>query len=142
MFRIITILLIALGLAGCAKDGSLVLDSIPNSCSGTGHTFTWIKYGDSHLGALKLSEIGRKSEWRFRLQPDNPGGGIYSDKLVTISAKPSGPPQPWLSVSGKHSANPVLVLCVPDTLALHDVIEYMIEVEDVGMLDPRAEVVN
>lgn len=142
MIRTMIVLLVAVAVSGCAKDGKLVLDNIPNTCDGSGHTFTWIKYGDSHLGALALSKIGRKSEWRFRLIPDNPGGGTYADKVVTIAAKPGGTPQPWLSISGKHSVNPVLVLCVPDTLALNDTIEYMIEVQDVGELDPRARVVN
>jgi len=137
----------AVAFSGCAKDGELILNDIPNTCGGTGHTLTWIKYGDSHLGALALSKIGRKSEWWFKLQPDNPGGGAYADKVVTITAKPNPTPPPdneypWLSVSGRHSDDPVLVVCVPESLELNERFDYMIEVEDVGVLDPRAEVVN
>ena len=142
MIRAMTTLLVAAAISGCTSYGKLIETKVPNSCGGTGHAITWIKYGDSHIGALALTNIGRKSEWWFKLQPDNPGGGSYSDKLVTISAKPGGTPQPWLDISGKHSAGSVLVLCVPDTVPVGTIIEYMIEVQDVGLLDPRAEVVN
>jgi hypothetical protein len=142
MIRTMTVLLVAAAISGCTNYGKLIQTNIPNTCDGTGHSITWIKYGDSHVGALALTNIGRKSEWWFKLQPDNPGGGNYSDKIVTISAKPGGTPQPWLSISGAYSTGSVLVLCVPDTLPIGTTIDYMIEVEDVGLLDPRAEVVK
>lgn len=140
MKQIAIFLLAGIALTSCTIPGKLVINNVPNTCGGTGHSFTWIKYGDSHLGALAYTQIGRKSEWRFRLQPDMKGN--YEDKLVTISAKPGGAPQPWLSISGKFSSKKILVLCVPDTLTKGTTIDYMIEVEDVGELDPRAEVVN
>lgn len=142
MKNTLILLLAGFFLAACAKDGKLVVQDIPNTCGGTGYSFTWIKYGDSHLGALAFTQIGRRSEWRFRLQPDRPGGGTYSNKVVSISAKPGGSPQPWLSISGTYADDPVLVLCVPDALTVGTDIDFMIEVEDVGELDPRARVVN
>lgn len=128
-------------LSGCAQYGKLITSSLPNKCNGTGHSVTWIKYGDSHVGALAYTQIGRRAEWRFLLQPDRPGVGVYDDALVTITAKPTGASQPWLSISGRYSDGTGLVLCVPDSLVVGTTIDYMIEVENVGKLDPRAEVV-
>lgn len=132
----------ALALSGCVQYGKLVSMSVPNTCDGTGHSLTWIKYGDSHVGALALTKIGRKSEWRFKLQPDNPGGGVYANAVVRIKLKDTTDPTPWLDLSGKQVDNDFLVVCVPETLAKGDVIEYMITVDDVGQLDPRGVVDN
>lgn len=135
-------IILMLGLSGCVQYGKLISLDIPNTCDGTGHSLTWVKYGDSHVGALALTDIGRKSEWRFKLQPDSPGSGVYANTLVTIKLKDSTDPTPWLDLSGKQVDGDFLVVCVPETLALNEVIEYMISVEDVGQLDPRGVVVK
>jgi len=140
MRQFMTVLLATLLITGCATNGKLIASSVPNSCGSVGHTFTWIKYGDSHLGALALSDIGRSAEWRFRLIPDGGSGpNSYSNKVVTIIGEP--PNDTWLSVSGQHSSDPVLTLCVPASLAVGTDVKYMISVKDVGELDPRARVV-
>ena len=127
--------------SGCANSGKLILSSVPNSCGSVGHTFTWIKYGDSHLGALATSNIGRNAEWRFRLIPDSrPGPTPYTDAIVTITGKT--PADSWVNISGQHSANPVLILCVPNAITVGSQVNYMIDVQWVGVLDPRAEVVR
>jgi len=126
--------------SGCAKDGKLILSSVPNNCGSTGHTFTWIKYGDSHLAALELSNIGRDAEWRFRLIPDRGAGPIaYTDAIVTITGKTAA--DAWVNISGQHSTDPVLILCVPAGLVIGADVNYMIDVQWVGELDPRARVV-
>jgi hypothetical protein len=141
MRHFITVLLATLLISGCAKDGKLISSNIPNSCGSIGHTFTWIKYGDSHLGALAFSDIGRNAEWRFRLIPDRSSGpNAYTDAVVTISGKT--PADAWVSVSGQHSSNPVLIICVPAALTIGAEVNYMIDVQWVGELDPRAEVVR
>lgn len=135
-------LIAVLALSGCTHYGKLVKMKVHNTCGGKGYSLTWIKYGDSHVGALALTKIGRKSEWRFKLQPDSPGSGTYANALVTIKLKDTTDPTPWLDLSGKQVDNDFLVVCVPETLALGDVIEYMITVDDVGQLDPRGVVDN
>jgi hypothetical protein len=136
-----TVLLATLLITGCATNGKLIESRVPNSCGSVGHTFTWIKYGDSHLGALAFSKIGRNAEWRFRLLPDHSSGpNAYTDALVTISGKT--PADSWVSVSGQHSSNPVLILCVPEAIAINTDVNYMIDVQWVGKLDPRAKVVK
>ena len=141
MRQIMTVILIAMLFSGCAGNGKLILSSTPNTCGSVGHTITWIKYGDSHLGALALSDIGRSAEWRFRLIPDGGSGpNSYSNKLVTITGEP--PDNTWLSVSGQHSSDPVLTLCIPASLTVGTDVKYMINVKDVGELDPRADVVR
>ncbi len=141
MRKIMTVLLTTLLISGCAKDGKLIEISVPNTCGSVGHTFTWIKYCDSHLGALAISKIGRDAEWRFRLIPDGGSGpNSYTDAIVTISGKTGA--DAWVNVSGQHSTNPVLILCVPASLTVGSDVNYMIDVQWVGELDPRAEVVK
>lgn len=128
-------------ISGCTTYGKDLAASIPNSCGGTGHTLTWIQYGDSHLSALAMSDIGRKAEWRFLLQPERrPGPVPYTDAIVTVTGKT--PADAWVNVSGKHSDDPVMTLCVPDSLPVGTDVNYMISVQWVGELDPRAKVVR
>jgi len=141
MRQFMTVLLATLLISGCAANGKLISSRVPNTCGSVGHTFTWIKYGDSHLGALAFSDIGRSAEWRFRLIPDRSSGpNAYTDAVVTISGKT--PADAWVNISGKHSANPVLILCVPASLTVGSDVNYMIDVQWVGDLDPRAKVVK
>jgi len=141
MRQFMTVLLATLLITGCATNGKLIASSVPNSCGSVGHTFTWIKYGDSHLGALAFSKIGRNAEWRFRLIPDRSSGpNAYTDAVVTISGKT--PADAWVNISGKHSSDPVLILCVPESLTVGSDVNYMIDVQAVGELDPRAHVVK
>ena len=89
-----------------------------------------------------LSEIGRGSEWRFRLVPlSKSGEPDFDDATVKVKAKDLAT-YPWLDLSGSASVDGLLTVCVPDTLALDEEVAFMVEVESIGEIDPRAVVVN
>ena len=111
----LSLVILALGtLAGCAKEGKLILDSAANNCENSGYTFTVIHYGDSRLVVLPLSEIGRGYEWRFHLVPqqDSPSIAAIKEAEVTITG---GSNATWLNTSGKYNTGSVISICVPMT---------------------------
>ena len=138
MHRTILFAVLTIGLAGCATDGKLIKRDTLNDCPGdnTGLSNTPIVYGDSRLSALGTTDIARGSEWRLVLRPQGQG---WDDATVTISPKAGNPG--WISASGKRSKDRFLKICVPETAVGGEVYEYMITVDGVGVLDPRARMI-
>lgn len=150
MKTVFTILCSAILLAGCAvmpgaEEVQLSTTETENSatmlgCDEPSHETTWIRYGDSRLLAKPVTRIKNKSWWQFRLQPEhNPATdtGIvnYENALVTITSK--SPEQNWLSTSGRYADSPTLSVCIPDGFEPGTVIEFTINVQWAGTLDPR-----
>jgi len=165
MRRILTILLVTALFVGCA-DGKFRSKIIPSAaCGGTvdGYTVTYIAYGDSKLVVIPLSIISDQTEWRFILRPLKIGksGSVddYKGKKVTITGmSPADPPLPpdhnsWIDTAGTAPGNEIsgtyngaadhmLTACVkglPDTTR-GTTYKFVVDVQDVGTLDPRADV--
>lgn len=147
MKRIMPILLVAVIATAC--DGTFRARPFESSVCGervAGYTATFVAYGDSHLVVIPLSTISVDTEWRFILRPTDiskadPGLPLR-EKLVTISGKDS-PRDDWINVSGTYTGTSsdkhTLRLCVRPTVAA-DTYYYIVNVADVGQLDPRADV--
>jgi hypothetical protein len=105
-----------------------------------------VHYGDSQLKVTPpIFTIPRKTKIKFNLLPDkkpatDPAGVDYDLVEVTIKSKDLYA-HPWLQTSGTNDADGNLVVCVPSNATL-GVMEYLIQVDEVGTLDPRAEVEN
>jgi len=121
----------------------------------TGYTYTGIAYGDSKMVVIPISRIRAGTEWRFYLLPiDSLGGATqFGDALVTIDGKPAPytPPTPpanddWIDVSKSYNNATVagrsryIALCVPTDVEEHQVWQYLVKIETIGTLDPRAHV--
>lgn len=121
-------------LAACATPGKFSESrSISAECPG-GSAFVNVDYGDSFLkvNAVANTQLGGALEFRLRGLPG------YEDHLVTISGK--APKDNWISASGSESGRDnKLIVCVPPDLD-PDSYYYLVQVEDVGTLDPRVDV--
>lgn len=142
--------------AGCV-DGRFHKKTITGgACPGTvsGYTYTGIVYGESHLVVIPLSKIRAGTEWRFYLLPTDRSRGSSSTALasrkVIIDGKPAGPlppgPNQWILTDGDFAGGTpagnvrYLSQCVPATLVEGEEFEYLVDVEGIGTLDPRARV--
>lgn len=149
MIRITTALLGIVLLSGCAKEGQFIADNLPNSCSSTGHTFVFINYGDGYLTAKAVIKVKPGKELQYRLKPGSKTDLVkFRDSLVTITAKTApNPPFPappsdsvWLHKSGTYrGTGGVMTVCVPPN-PVGDKYYYTINVQNVGQLDPRADI--
>ena len=155
MNKLVVIVAILAGLAGCAT-GKLVKRNTPNGCCAdcTGFSYTPVAYGDSRLKVLTETEIGQGSAWRLRLKP----GEEFESARVTILPKDNGTSDEcetavsggtdWLKVSGSADKSadrdraPELEICVPLEVPIGCEYGYDVEVEGVGVIDPRARVVR
>ena len=147
MNKLATATLLAVSVAGCTPAGKLVNIDTPNECGagGTGFSRTPVMYGDSLLSVLGYTEIGKGSEWRLMLKPRQGDDPKYVNARVTIKAAPGGPA--WLEARGefdprKPAKENFLRICVPDSVERNDEYKYEVEVENVGVLDPRAKVIR
>ena len=144
MPRLVAILFIAGLFAGCATDGEFIKIDEPNTCNSTGWTLTTILYGDSHIVVIPVSEVVKGAEFRFILVPTkvSTDSRDYSD--VTVKVKGKRPQDAWfVEKEGKANLGDGTIRVCMDgtTLDTGDEIFYIVEVEDVGILDPRAKVI-
>lgn len=151
------ILVVAVIFAAC--DGTFRSRPFESTvCGGqvAGYTATIVAYADSSLIVIPLSKIHLNTEWRFVLVPKILGkslsGEDYKDKIVTIKGK--RPEDAWINTAGPSGGaitgtfetadDNMLTACVniaPEP-ALGTAYYYVVEVEDVGTLDPRADINN
>lgn len=143
MLRPIAMLFIAGLLAGCF-DGKFTKDDVPNTCGTTGWTVTAIHYGDSRIVVIPVSEVVKDAELRFVLWPasEKTDSKDYADVEVKVRGKP--PHDVWFEEEdGKANVGDGTIrVCIDGTTLVEgDEIFYVVEVEDVGVLDPRAKVI-
>lgn len=143
MFRITTAVFLALLLAGCA-DGKFVRIDEPNTCGTTGWTVTAIHYGDSRIVVIPVSEVVRDAEFRFVLVPASESTDTvdYQDVMVKVKGKP--PHDTWFDEAAGNASDGdgTIRVCVDGaSLVPGDEIAYLVEVDGVGVLDPRATVI-
>jgi len=100
-----------------------------------------IHYGDSQIKVTPpLYTINTKKKLKFRLIADNVKGPDkldYATVKVTIKSKDSS--NNWINTSGTENGTNPLVVCVPDFQA-NRTVTYLVEVDKVGVLDPRVDV--
>ena len=135
-------------LAAGAMTGCTTTTAFTTTCGGTsGFPATHIKYGDSQIVVQAKSNVRVDREFHFKLMPDRkPGDPVdYRDVLVTVSGKDAA--SSWISGSATFNTAPGAAHtffggCVPSTSVVGDVFTYDVKIQDVGNLDPRAEVVR
>lgn len=102
-----------------------------------------IEYGDSGI-TVDTKQVKRKSAFIIRLKPKS---DEYKDNVVTIDGKSvtpggAGVPSPdWLDTSDDYDTRKKFTYCTPDVPenTTQDY-KYSVEVEGLGMIDPRVEV--
>lgn len=124
--------------SGCTTDGQLIRRKLPNACpgGGTGVSYTPVTYGDSHLVVFSLTDVAPGSEWLFQLLPKDD----FRNARVSIRAKSGGPA--WLAAEGRRSEGALLRICIPESAPVGAAYDYLVEVENVGILDPHVRVVR
>ena len=121
-------------LAACATAPA---DPMVTSCQ-AGRKDITIRFGDSYLEADAKTKVKPDGKLVFKLQADpakGPKGLDYSTVKVTLRGKDgrSG----WISATGTVDEKGKLwPICVPPDQA-EGIYEYIVEVAEVGMLDPR-----
>ena len=105
-----------------------------------GFTQTKLKFGDAHLSMKAQSTVIPNSEFRLKIVADKG----FGDKNVSIVPKNTA--SGWLATAPMRVSPGSNVLpaddCVPVSAPIGTVFEFDVVVEDVGTLDPRAEVVR
>lgn len=148
MTRTILLLCSILLMAGCETEGAFINSSLPNSCSSSGYTFVLIHYGDGRLATIPVANVRAGRELQYRLMPGPDSSLVdYSNMLVTITGKAASGPFPappadnaWLNASNTFDiTGGVMKVCVPAN-PLGTSYFYEITVENVGKIDPRADV--
>lgn len=105
-----------------------------------GGTFVDVSYGDSELKVHPIAMVHRGAALKFRLRPNRRRSDKvdYENTEVTIEGKT--PDASWINTSGSFSdSNGDLTVCVPEGID-RKTYYYFITVDEVGTLDPRADV--
>ena len=159
MKRVLTILLVTTLFAGCCiftGDGRLCKTPFASDACGdtrSGYTATVVLYGDSKIAVVPISRIRANTEWRFKLRPINLSSDYEEDIYETLNVEIDGkvaetPYDPghndWITASGTYTGSAsdkhTLILCTPSELPDDTTYKYLVEVEKVGVIDPRADV--
>lgn len=101
-----------------------------------------IKYGDGELSVdIKEKKVNRDDFLVFKLKPDNQLGPNNLDyKTVTVTVAGKNVASDWIAESGSDAGSGgELLVCVPTDQA-YGTYEYLIQVDQVGTLDPRVVV--
>jgi hypothetical protein len=139
------LLLSPLLLTACVIPGDTVPSDNPLTCTDSGKTTVNIFYGDSQLKVSpQVVRVHKNKMIQFALHPQkapatDPEGVDYDEVTVTVTGKKTD--GNWLNVSGDSKSGKKLQVCAPDPGGVKVVTyEYMVTVQEVGQLDPRAEV--
>lgn len=133
---------LAVALTACANGRPVKEPFTSTVCSRPvdGYTQTNLKFGDAHISMKALSTVIPNSEFRLKIVADK-GFGNKNVSIVPKNAASS-----WLATAPMRVSPGSKVLpagdCVPVSAPIGTVYEFDVVVEDVGTLDPRAEVVR
>ena len=148
MKRTIIILATLLLVSACAFNGQHSSSAKPSGkCDGSkGATTTNVFYGDGELRITPISRIKANSEFRFKLKPNDKKTDRFDYKSVDVEIKfkpdDESDSAEFIDIKGSSAkaTDSTLIVCVPADAAKGDVYEFFINVDEVGKLDPRAEV--
>ncbi len=141
MRKLLLVLIAPLLLTACATEGRIIERSGLATCGGGAMTFVNVHYGDSQIKVKPIADVKQDSTFRFRLKPDKKASDLVNYEDVTVTIEGKATPAQWIDASGTYegSKNGYLDVCVPKTQT-EGVYEYIIKVDGVGQLDPRAKV--
>jgi hypothetical protein len=119
--------------------------TVPDGCSELGGPKSvTIKYGASGITVVPQQNVKRRSVFIIKLKPTS---NDYKDNVVTIDGKSvtpggAGVADPdWLDTDDPYNTRKKFVYCTPDlTDKTSQDYTYSVEVEGVGLIDPRLEV--
>ena len=114
------------------------------SCPVAGSKLVTVHYGDSQIKVTPANvRIHQGKMLNFKLNGENkagdPVGVNYKDVAVTIVGKTTEG-KSWLWVVGSDNATGTLSVCVPEGEERVVEYSYLVKVDKVGVLDPRATV--
>jgi hypothetical protein len=100
-----------------------------------------ITYGDSHLSVDTKQKPVKHDDWLvFDLKPDmqiGPPPREVDFKRVMVKVFGKGPESYWIAASGTFDGTGgQLKVCVPSSTE-YRIYEYVVEIDEVGKLDPR-----
>ena len=151
MKNIFLLLVIMPFIASCAINGFPQIGAYSTTTCGSvkGKTTTELKYGKKRgrpfMDIKWKSFVGENTAFRIKLKPKPK---LYENKEVKIIGKwgklPNGDPTPhaWMTSSGKAKdlSDSTIVLCVPSDVPVGTEYKFDVVIDDIGDMDPRAEV--
>lgn len=144
MQKLLLILIVPFFLTACATEGQYSIHNTFDALEDCdeGGTLVRVYYGDSYLKIKSRISVKTGTGLKFDLNPNKKRSDLvdYEDMLVTIEAKTTDPDAGWIDVSGTYndSAGALYVCAETDP----GVYYYLVKVEEIGELDPRADVIN
>ncbi len=134
MYKNILIVASALILTGCATGPKLA------DCGGPARQVT-IHYGDSQIRVSPpVINLARAEELRFRLRPDKKASDEVDFDTILVTVKGKTDDADWIDLSGTYDdTGGYMGVCVPDDIEIK-VYKYLVDVNTVGEIDPRADV--
>lgn len=119
--------------------------TVPDGCAELGGPKSvTVKYGAEGIEVEPRKNVKKKSVFIIKLKPTS---NEYKDKVVTIDGKSvipggAGVANPdWLDTSDTYNTRKKFIYCTPDVPDKTDQdYKYSVEVEDLGLIDPRVKV--
>jgi hypothetical protein len=126
-------------LTACPTEGASSEDSSYGECKGGG-AFVTVHYGDSEIKVHPVIKVKTGSVLEFRLKPNKKNSDEIDFEKVTVTIKGKDAAADWIDVNGTYnSSKGTLSVRVPPDQA-EGVYQYLVNVDQVGQLDPRADV--
>ena len=118
--------------------------ALVETCPVSGFKQVMVHYGDSQIRVTPANvRIHQGKMLKFKLNGENnagdPVGVDYKDVAVTIMGKTTEGKK-WLWVVGSESVTDTLSVCAPEGADREVEYSYLVKVDKVGVLDPRATV--
>jgi len=162
MTKVIILMSTVLVITACSYDGKFRKGTFTSTACGNtemeGYTMTAVRYGDSGIIVLPLSDLRPNTEFRILLSPKirDTDEEDYHAVRVTVTGKQlksTDRVSTWIGGSSTfNDANKAgnknlkkgsfVVGCVPSRSNYDDVFRYAVVVGNVGTIDPRAKVVR
>ena len=138
---------IVLGLAFAALASGCVAKPLKSQqCAGglPGHKTSKLHYDKRGFSMDPKTLVPKKSEFWVRLKPSRQVRNKEIEIIGISGTLPNGDPTPfdWLNKTGKYTDSKFIVLCVPQDVPAKTVYKFDVNVQALGVLDPRIEVTN
>ena len=116
--------------------------TVPDGCAEHGGPKSvTVKYGAEGITVEPKKNVKRKSVFIIKLKPTS---NDYKDKVVTIDGKSVSPggagvaSPDWLDTSDAYDTRKKFIYCTPELTDERDQdYTYSVEIEDLGLIDPR-----
>ncbi len=119
--------------------------TVPDGCAELGgRKSVTVKYGDGGITVVAMRNVKRTSVFIIKLKPTS---NDYKDNKVTIDGKSVSPGgagvahPDWLDTSDAYNTRKKFIYCTPEVPKdTKQDYKYSVEVDGVGMIDPRVKV--